>query len=345
MRTRRAIVAGILAAVLLVGAVGAYAVDRSQRDTIADGVEVGGVELGGLKAEEARAKLAAELRAPLRERVVVTFERRRFPLSPRRAGVEVDYDAMVEEALARSREGTIFTRLGRGLTGGTVDADVQPEVAFDRRAVDRFVARVAARLDRSPKDATVAFAGSSLGAVEGHDGITLQRRRLRRAVGRALRSVDGDRTVPARVRRVAPKVTTAQLAKRYPTVITVDRAAFRLHLWKNLRLEKSYSIAIGQVGLDTPAGLYEIQNKAVDPAWSVPNSAWAGDLAGQVIPPGPSNPIKSRWMGIYDGAGIHGTDAVYSLGTAASHGCVRMAIPDVIELYDRTPVGAPIYIA
>nr|WP_281381790.1 L,D-transpeptidase/peptidoglycan binding protein [Conexibacter arvalis] len=266
-------------------------------------------------------------------------------MSPRRAGVEVDYDAMVEEALARSREGTIFTRLGRGLTGGTVDADVQPEVAFDRRAVDRFVARVAARLDRSPKDATVAFAGSSLGAVEGHDGITLQRRRLRRAVGRALRSVDGDRTVPARVRRVAPKVTTAQLAKRYPTVITVDRAAFRLHLWKNLRLEKSYSIAIGQVGLDTPAGLYEIQNKAVDPAWSVPNSAWAGDLAGQVIPPGPSNPIKSRWMGIYDGAGIHGTDAVYSLGTAASHGCVRMAIPDVIELYDRTPVGAPIYIA
>jgi lipoprotein-anchoring transpeptidase ErfK/SrfK len=84
----------------------------------------------------------------------------------------------------------------------------------------------------------------------------------------------------------------------------------------------------------------------VNPAWSVPNSDWAGSLAGTVVPGGvPENPLKARWLGIYDGAGIHGTDQTYTLGTAASHGCVRMAIPDVIELYDRVPVGAPIYIA
>ena len=77
----------------------------------------------------------------------------------------------------------------------------------------------------------------------------------------------------------------------------------------------------------------------------MPNSAWAGDLAGQVIPPGPSNPIKARWMGIYAGAGIHGTTDVGSLGSAASHGCIRMAIPDVIDLYDRTPIGTTVYIA
>jgi lipoprotein-anchoring transpeptidase ErfK/SrfK len=105
-------------------------------------------------------------------------------------------------------------------------------------------------------------------------------------------------------------------------------------------------VAIGQVGFDTPAGLYHIQNKAVNPAWSVPNSGWAGDLAGTVVPGGvPENPLKARWLGIFDGAGIHGTDAVGSIGTAASHGCVRMLIPDVIELYDQVPVGAPIYIA
>ena len=50
-------------------------------------------------------------------------------------------------------------------------------------------------------------------------------------------------------------------------------------------------------------------------------------------------------MGIYAGAGIHGTDAAGSIGTAASHGCIRMRIPEVIELYDQVPVGAPIYIA
>jgi lipoprotein-anchoring transpeptidase ErfK/SrfK len=84
---------------------------------------------------------------------------------------------------------------------------------------------------------------------------------------------------------------------------------------------------------------------AVNPAWSVPNSAWAGDLAGTVVPGGtPENPLKARWMGIFDGAGIHGTDDLASLGSAASHGCIRMSIPDVINLYDQVDVGTPIYI-
>ena len=126
----------------------------------------------------------------------------------------------------------------------------------------------------------------------------------------------------------------------------MDRAAFKLRFYEKLKLAKTYRIAVGQVGLETPAGLYNIQNKGVNVPWSVPNSAWAGSLAGTVVPGGTAeNPLKARWLGIYDGAGIHGTDQTYSLGTAASHGCIRMAIPDVIELYDQVPVGAPIYIA
>lgn len=345
MRSRRFLIVAVFVVLLLCGAVGAYAYDHSQRDTIAKGVAVGGVDVGGLKPAEARARLQQELVEPLREPVVVTFERQRFVLAPRQARVAVDLDGMVAEAVDRSRRSSFFARVGRSVTGGSLDADLRPQVTYDPEAVDRFVERVAARLDSAPKDATVAFAGSSLGEVAGQDGVEVDARRLRRGVARALRRTDDGRTVRVRATVVRPKVTTAQLAKRYPTVITVDRAAFRLSLWKNLRLAKSYTVAIGQVGLDTPAGLYEIQNKAVDPVWSVPNSAWAGDLAGTTVPPGPSNPIKARWLGIFDGAGIHGTDAVYSLGTAASHGCVRMAIPDVIELYDLTPVGAPIYIA
>ena len=129
-------------------------------------------------------------------------------------------------------------------------------------------------------------------------------------------------------------------------MLVADRGSFQLHLYKDLELSKSYTVAVGALGFDTPAGLYHIQNKAVDPAWSVPNSDWAGDLAGTVVPGGvPENPLKARWMGIYDGAGIHGTDQTYSLGSAASHGCIRMAIPDVIELYDQVEVNTPIYIA
>ena len=127
-----------------------------------------------------------------------------------------------------------------------------------------------------------------------------------------------------------------QLAKKYPAVLIVNRGAHKLQLWKNLKLKKTYGIAVGQVGLETPAGLYNIQNKAVNPAWHVPNSAWAGDLAGKVIPgDDPSNPIKARWMGIYDGVGVHGTSDDASIGSNASHGCIRMHVPDVEELYDE----------
>jgi lipoprotein-anchoring transpeptidase ErfK/SrfK len=152
--------------------------------------------------------------------------------------------------------------------------------------------------------------------------------------------------VRARTEAVEPEVTTAELAEKYPAILYVNRSGFQLSFYKNLKLVKTYGIAVGQLGLETPAGLYHIQNKAVDPAWSVPESDWAGDLAGTVVPGGtPENPLKERWMGIYDGAGIHGTDATSSIGTAASHGCIRMAIPDVLEVYEQVPVNAPVYIA
>ena len=155
-----------------------------------------------------------------------------------------------------------------------------------------------------------------------------------------------DRTARIPVKVVQPKVTRDELAKKYPTLLVVNRGAFQLSLYKNLKLQRTYPIAVGQVGLETPAGLYNIQNKAVNAAWSVPNSDWAGSLAGTVVPGGaPNNPLKARWMGIFDGAGIHGTDDVGSLGTAASHGCVRMAVPDVIELYDQVEVQTPVYIS
>ena len=142
------------------------------------------------------------------------------------------------------------------------------------------------------------------------------------------------------------KVTRDRLAAKYPTLLVVDRASFKLRLYKKLKLRKTYTVSVGAVGFDTPTGLYNIQNKGVNVAWSVPNKPWAGALAGKVIPGGTAdNPLKARWMGIYDGAGIHGTDQVGSLGSAASHGCVRMAIPDVIELYDQVEVSSPVYIA
>ena len=130
------------------------------------------------------------------------------------------------------------------------------------------------------------------------------------------------------------------------TVLITNRNSFQLTPYKKLRQEKTFRIAVGKVGLETPAGQYTIANKAINPAWHVPNSPWAGKLAGKVIPGNdPTNPIKARWLGIYDGVGIHGTADDGSIGSNASHGCIRMHIPDVEKLYDEVPVGAAVYIA
>jgi lipoprotein-anchoring transpeptidase ErfK/SrfK len=146
------------------------------------------------------------------------------------------------------------------------------------------------------------------------------------------------------VTTVAPKVTMDALRKKYPAYIIVDRGAFTLRFYKHLQFHKAYPIAVGMQGLETPAGTYPVVDKQINPVWHVPNSDWAGKLAGRVIPPGPDNPIKARWIGITGGAGIHGTEDVGSLGTNASHGCIRMAIPDVIDLFDRVPYGSTIFI-
>ncbi len=344
MLSRRLVIAAVFAAVLLIATAGAVAYDHSRRDTIAPGVHVGGVDVGEMDRAEARAALERRLLPTLRAPVVVTFEQRRFSLGARRAGVAIDLDGAVDAAIARSRDGSFVTRVAREVTGGRVEAELPPDVVFSRAAVRAFVADVAAKLDRESRDATVAFAAASLEPVSAQVGVTVRQRRLRRDVVRALTTAGPDRAIRVHARTVAPKVTSEQLADEYETVITVDRSSFRLRLWKRLKLVKTYTIAVGQVGLETPAGLYHIQNKQIDPIWHVPDSDWAGDLAGTSIPPGPDNPIKARWMGIFDGAGIHGTDSIASLGTAASHGCVRMAVPDVIDLYDRVPVGAAVYI-
>ena len=342
------VVAVVAFCVLLIGgAVGVWAYDASRDDKIAEGVRVGGILLGGLDAEQARAKLEKQLLASLREPVRVKSRKRVWRLTAARSRVSADVDAMVAEAVEHSREGSLLSRTWRSLTGGEVEADIEPQVTYDRAAVKRLVRRVRRRTERKPRDAEVDFTAGALRKVEDRYGIRMDEDNLLDKIDNALRQPASEaRLVHARVRKVNAKVTTAELARKYPIVVTIDRGGFTLRLFKRLKQVKSYRIAVGMVGLETPAGLYHVQNKAINPAWSVPNSAWAGSLAGQVIPGGtPQNPLKARWLGIYNGAGIHGTDATYSIGTNASHGCIRMLIPDVIELYDQVPVGAPVYIA
>ncbi len=343
MGRRAQIALAAVVGLLLVTAAAAYALDRANSDKIADGVRVGGVAVGGLSADQARHRVKAKLLAPLDKPVTVTFEGRKYVLSPERLQLRADINGMVDEALAASRSGGFPTRVWRYATGGGVDREIAPQISYSADALDGFAGEVAKQIDRPARDASVAPTPTSLNPVAGKDGVTVLTGSLRSRLRAAIDS-PRHRTVSPTIKRLKPAVTTADLAQKYPVFLTVDRGAFQLRLWKNLKVAKTYTIAVGQAGLETPAGEYTIDDKQVNPSWHVPDSPWAGDLAGKVIPPGPEDPIKARWMGFYAGAGIHGTDETSSLGTAASHGCIRMAIPDVEELYPQVPLGTPIYV-
>jgi lipoprotein-anchoring transpeptidase ErfK/SrfK len=337
-------VAGVVLVLGLAGSV--YAYDSSRRDTIAKGVKVGTVDVGGLSSTAAKAKLRAALVARLQRPLTLVAGETEFPLSAREARIKANVDKMVTDAINTGRRGSIVTRTWRGITGGKVDASVAPAVGYSDAAVRRIVDKVRVKMTRKPVEADITIHGERVEVKRSKIGLSVDARALKPKVEQALvTDIDDNRAVRVALKKTKPKITTKKLAKKYPVVLTVDRSHFRISLYKKLKKVVTYPIAVGVAGLDTPAGRYTIQNKAVNPAWSVPNSPWAGSLAGSVIPGGiASNPLKARWLGIADGVGVHGTADRGSIGSNASHGCIRMLVEDVIKLYDQVPVGTPIFI-
>jgi lipoprotein-anchoring transpeptidase ErfK/SrfK len=346
VRTKSLILIAAVLAVLVVLGGGVYAYDHARANEIAKGVEVAGIPVGGMSVEQARARLEREIMRPLERPIVIHHDNKTWTLGAREARIHADLTAVVDEALSKSRSGDIFARSWRSLTGEKVNADLQPSVQFSDAAVIRLIDRVRKSVERPATNATVKLSGAGLQSTPGSDGLAIQASTLHKQINAAIVSPTAKRTFVATTHHTQPKVTTADLKRKYNTVIIVNRSQFRLRLFKDLKPTQSFGIAVGQVGLETPAGQYTIANKAINPAWHVPNSPWAGKLAGKVIPGNdPTNPIKARWLGIYDGVGIHGTSDDGSIGSNASHGCIRMHIPDVEKLYDEVPVGAAVYIA
>jgi lipoprotein-anchoring transpeptidase ErfK/SrfK len=331
---------------LTAGGAYAYWWDSVRADVIAKGVRIAGIDVGGMRAAEANRVLNARLQQRLRKPVRLVYGSHRFTVQPTRAGVRYDVARMVDAAVRVSRDGDLIHRLARDLRGRTLNETIALKAALSNAHVRTVVTHVARVIDRPAHDARVVPRplATGLTIVRSRPGLAVKRPMLERALASTLVRIDGASTLSIPTRAVHPRVWTSTLSRRYHTYILVSRETFTLRLYKHLKLVKTYRIAVGQAGLETPAGEYTINDKQVNPWWHVPNSAWAGSLAGQIIPPGPQDPIKSRWLGFYNGAGIHGTDATWSIGTAASHGCIRMLIPDVEDLYDRVPLNTPIYV-
>ena len=311
-------------------------------ERIAAGVSAGGVDVSGLTVDEAAQRLEDSYGARLKQDILARAADVTFRLTA--AGAKVTFDPLrsAKRALYAGR----VPRPPASAPGApTPGIDAPLAVGHDEGVVRRFAERVDKRLRRPVRDARLRITLRRVSVGHSRVGRDIDRRALAKQVGAALVDPRSTRVFKPKLLSVRPKVTADVLRRSASTVITIQQSTFTLRLFKNLRVRKTYKVAVGQPGYPTPRGRFSIASKQVNPTWSVPNSPWAGELAGTTVVGGSAaNPLKARWMGIANGVGIHGTGQDYSIGTRASHGCIRMHVSDVIALYKRVPLGTPVLI-
>lgn len=309
---------------------------------IPPGVFAGGIDLSNLTIPEAEAKLH-ELDEPLAEPVIVAVAGKRWKITPKAVRFAFDHNRTARRAYQQGTQNPP----DQSQAGGTAARlDVPLAVTLRRGIVKAIVGKINKRVYIRPRNATLRITLRKMIRRKAKTGRDLRNKRVRAAIEAALVNPDAAARLlkPGR-RTVKPKIRKRDLPRVYPTIVTIDKANFRLRLFKRLRYVKSYGVATGLPAYPTPSGQFRITNKAVNPTWTAPNSPWAGEMAGQSVSGGaPNNPLKARWLGIVNGVGIHGTGQEWSIGSRASHGCLRMRVADVIDLYPRVPVGTPVLI-
>jgi lipoprotein-anchoring transpeptidase ErfK/SrfK len=306
---------------------------QAQEPRIAAGVAAAGIDVSGLTLPEAANRIAFIHQQKITSPLSVHVAGRAFILR----GKDVNFKFDAAKTARRAYNAGVAPHMG--------PVNVPLYVTFKQSKVTAYVDKIEQTVARAPRDARVDIKLSKIGKVASRDGRTIDKGALVKLVAATLGDPALDRKPRPALVPVKPKITTAGLSRAYGTIVTIDRANFKLRLFKNLKLSKTYRVAVGMPAYPTPRGRYSISNKAVNPAWTAPNSPWAGAYANETVPGGSAeNPLKARWLGIVNGVGIHGTGIPGSIGSRASHGCIRMTVPDVIDLYPRVPVGTPVLI-
>jgi lipoprotein-anchoring transpeptidase ErfK/SrfK len=289
-----------------------------QFQTIAPGVRVFGARVGGLTLDPARQRIETALQRP----IAIVYRGEVLTVMPQELGASARIDVALRSALSARAHSRIDLR-----------------VRYSQTAVARYVAGLARRYDRPPQPAKVVGA-TALGPVirEGKVGLAVEQRTLNAALAQQL-ATGARRPLVLLMDAVQPKRT----AERIGPVVVINRATNTLKLYSSTRLVHTFHVATGQYAYPTPSGLFDIVRKAENPTWTPPSSPWAAGASP--IPPGPGNPLGTRWMGLSaPGVGIHGTPNDASIGYSQSHGCIRMHIPEAEWLFQRVAVGTPVVI-
>jgi lipoprotein-anchoring transpeptidase ErfK/SrfK len=288
-----------------------------QEKLIAEGVSVGRTEVGGMTPAEAKAMVQTEFN----EALAIRFGRTAVSVPPGRLGAT----ARVRLAIDQARR-------------AAPNARVPLFVTLRAGGVSRYVKALARRFDRPARAAElVGLRRLRPWITKERAGKELKQRNAVRRIVAALRT--HQRTVRIRAVRVDPSVTRA----RFGPIVVIRRDSKGLHLYRGMRLWKRFGVATGQSEYPTPIGGFSIVTMQRHPWWYPPDSDWA--KGEKPIPPGPGNPLGTRWMGLSaSGVGMHGTPDATSIGYSASHGCIRMHIREAEWLFNRVRVGTPVFI-
>jgi len=293
------------------------AADDVQPATIPDGVTIAGVAVGGLTPDVATATVQQEFDQPLALRVGSTT----VLVTPDVLGATASVDRAVERALAAQPNQPVS--LGVSVVSGTV-AD--------------FVAKLAQRFDRAPADSRLALRNLRPWLSKERAGRKLDQRKAVHDINVALADLTRAQ-LRLTLKALKPKVTRAQ----FGPVIVIRRNTNRLYLYSGMKLRRLFAVATGQQQYPTPLGRFSIVVKWRNPWWYPPKSPWAQGQSP--IPPGPNNPLGTRWMGLSaPGVGIHGTPSDASIGYSVSHGCIRMHISQAEWLFKHVEVGTTVFI-
>ncbi|MBA2460169.1 MAG: L,D-transpeptidase family protein, partial [Actinobacteria bacterium] len=286
--------------------------------TISAGVTIGGdILVGGLSPAQAALVVRDYFARPL----TIHAGTRTLRVTPRQLGAL----AHAAEAIRRAR---------RVLPGRNVPLTV----TIRKGPLDRYVTKLVKRFERAPVESRLLLRGAKPFITKHREGRALNRVLLSRALARSLKTHERG-PIAVTFSQLTPSVTRSS----FGDVIVIQRGANRLSLYNGMKLRRTFGVATGQAQYPTPLGSFEIIVKWRNPWWYPPASDWAKDA--EPIPPGPGNPLGTRWMGISAPAvGIHGTPDAASIGYSASHGCIRMLITDAEWLFERVEIGAPVFI-
>ena len=285
--------------------------------TIADGVTIAGVAVGGMAPADAAKAVQAAFDSP----VELFVGGVRVLVSPDVLGAT----ANVEKAIERA-------------STAAPDSRIQLGIATEGPTLSGFVAGLAKRYDREPVDAKLFLRRGRPWLSKERAGLRLDQRRGVRDIIAVLSPAARD-SVRLVQRTLKPKVRR----RNFGPVIVIHRGTNQLFLYNGTRYVRFFHVATGQSAYPTPLGRFTVAVKWKNPWWYPPNSPWA--KGQQPIPPGPGNPLGTRWMGLTaPGVGIHGTPDAASIGYSVSHGCIRMQIPEAEWLFNYVTIGTTVFI-